>query len=135
MAADARAKVWSHSCSPQPGRYPRCPTSGPITGAVVETGTSPAAPVHASLPAAVVDVNPPAASKAGAAAGTQTRGPVEVDPPMAPIAGAPAIQPPAGRRCGRRRGSGVGVTGLRRNSGRGREHGRGLPGTRSRCTK
>ncbi|KAJ1203115.1 hypothetical protein NDU88_006909 [Pleurodeles waltl] len=57
---EAWVKVWSRSCPQQPERYYRGPTSGPAAGAVVKTGTSPAVPVHASLPAAVVDVSPAA---------------------------------------------------------------------------
>ncbi|KAJ1141470.1 hypothetical protein NDU88_007801 [Pleurodeles waltl] len=51
-------EVWIRSYLPQPERYYRGTTSGPAAGAVVKTGTSPVVHIHASLPAAVVDVNP-----------------------------------------------------------------------------
>ncbi|KAJ1208941.1 hypothetical protein NDU88_004320 [Pleurodeles waltl] len=60
IAGGVRRRAGQQAPIHGPERYYRGTTSVPAAGAVVKTGTSPAVHVHASLPAAVVDVNPAA---------------------------------------------------------------------------
>ncbi|KAJ1112587.1 hypothetical protein NDU88_000849 [Pleurodeles waltl] len=141
VAANAWAKVWSRSCPRQPDRYYRSATSGPAAGAVVKTGTSLAVHVHASLPAAVVDVNPaarqPARNVQSGCGGQNTN---------AGISGSRATNGSNSRRTrDSASGSVVDVAAnawakvwsprFRETSGRGHEHSCGLPGSSSRCTE